>query len=169
MIQAVSETVAKRLVTLADAIGLMDAAFAALDRGESVLFPFVAGHGFDPGTRFGAKLGYDGPRRLPGLKVGSYWPGNRARGIGNHGSTTLLLDDETGLLRAVIAATHLTALRTAASDALAVKHLARPDASGGGRRGRPPGLLGCTRHRGGPAAGADPRVRTTPRRLGGFG
>lgn len=129
MIQAVSETSARRLVTLADAIALMEAAFAALDRGESALFPFVAGHGSDPGTRFGAKLGYDGPRRLPGLKVGSYWPGNRARGIGNHGSTTLLLDDETGLPRAIVAATHLTALRTAASDALAVKHLARPDAS----------------------------------------
>lgn len=126
---AISETVAARLVTLADAIGLMEGAFAALDRGESKLFPFAAGQGSDPKTRFGAKLGYDGPRRLPGLKVGSYWPGNTARGVGNHGSTTLLLDDDTGLPRALVAATHLTALRTAASDAVAVKYLSRPEAS----------------------------------------
>ncbi len=129
MISCVSETVAARLVTLRDAISLMESAFAALDRGDSKLFPFVAGHGSDPKTRFGAKLGYDGPRRLPGLKVGSYWPGNVARGLGNHGSTTLLLDDETGLPVALVAATHLTALRTAAADAVAVKHLSRPDAS----------------------------------------
>lgn len=128
MILAVSETVAARLVTLKDAIALMEAAFVALDRGESRLYPFVSGQGSDPATRFGAKLGYDGTRRTPGLKVGSYWPDNRGRGVGAHASTTLLLDDETGLPRALVAATHLTALRTAASDAVAVKHLARPDA-----------------------------------------
>ena len=129
MILAVSETVAARLVTLKDAIALMESAFASLDRGESRLFPFVAGHGSDPATRFGAKLGYDGERRTPGLKVGSYWPRNVERGLGNHASTTLLLDDDTGAPRALVAATHLTALRTAASDAVAVKYLARKDAS----------------------------------------
>jgi ornithine cyclodeaminase len=126
---AVSETTARRLVTLQDAIALMEEAFAGLDRGQSQLFPFVAGHGSDPGTRFGAKLGYDGPRRTPGVKIGSYWPQNPARGLGSHGSTTLLLDDDTGLPFALVAATHLTALRTAASDAMAVKHLARREAS----------------------------------------
>ena len=126
---AVSETVARRLVSLQDAITLMEAAFAALDRGQSRLFPSVAGQGSDPATRFGAKLGYDGLRRLPGVKIGSYWPGNRATGLGAHGSTTLLLDDETGRPTALVAATHLTALRTAAIDAVAVKALARPDAA----------------------------------------
>ncbi|WP_332767719.1 ornithine cyclodeaminase family protein [Phenylobacterium sp.] len=125
----VSESVAKRLVTLKDAIALMETAFVSLDRGESLLFPMVSGHGSDPGTRFGAKAGFDSTRCRPGLKVGSYWPGNAARGFGNHGSTVLLLDDATGLPQALVAATHLTALRTAASDAVAVKHLARADAS----------------------------------------
>lgn len=125
----VSEAVARRLVTLEDAITLLEEAFAALDRGDSCLFPFVAGHGSDPATRFGAKLGYDGSRRLPGLKVGSYWPGNPRRGLGSHGSTTLLLDDDTGAPFALVAATHLTTLRTAAADAVAVRRLARPDAS----------------------------------------
>lgn len=129
MLLTVSETAAKRLVTLKDAVALMEAAFVSLDRGDSLLFPAVRGHGSLPGTRFGVKAGYDATCRAPGLKVGTYWPGNSARGLGNHGSTTLLLDDETGLPRALIAATHLTALRTAASDAVAVKYLARPDAS----------------------------------------
>lgn len=128
MILAVSETVAARLVTLDEAITLMEETFAALDRGESRLFPAAMGEGGAAGTRFGAKLGYDGVRRSPGVKVGSYWPGNKAKDLGNHASTTLLLDDETGLPRALIAATQLTALRTAASDAMAVKHLANPEA-----------------------------------------
>lgn len=129
MLLTVSETVAKRLVTLKDAIALTEAMFVSLDRGDSLLFPAVRGHGSRPGTRFGVKAAYDAPRRSPGLKVGTYWPGNAARGLGNHGSTTLLLDDDTGLPRALIAATHLTALRTAASDAVAVKYLSRRDAS----------------------------------------
>lgn len=129
MIFSVSEEVAKTVVSLEDAIGLTEAAFASLDRGESRLFPAAFGQGSEAGTRFGAKLGFDGVNGTPGLKVGSYWPGNRARGIGAHGSTTLLLDDATGLPRAFVAATHLTALRTAAADAVAVKHLARPEAT----------------------------------------
>lgn len=129
MIHVVSETVARRLVTPRDAVALMEEAFADLDGSLSKVFPFVAGHGSDPKTRFGAKLGYDGRRRLPGVKIGSYWPGNTSRQIGNHASNTVLLDDETGLPIALVAATHLTALRTAASNAMAVKALARETAS----------------------------------------
>lgn len=129
MVTLVSEKQAAALVGIEDAIAATEAAFVALDRGESLLFPAVRGNGSDPGTRFGVKAGYDGQRRTPGLKVGTYWPGNRTLGIGNHGSTTLLLDDRTGRVDAIVAATHLTALRTAAADAVAVKYLARPDAS----------------------------------------
>lgn len=127
-ISVVTDSQARDLVSLADAIQLVEAAFVSLAKGQSQLFPAVRGRGSDPGTRFGVKAGYDADRRLPGLKVGSYWPGNVARGLEAHGSTTLLLDDETGFPAALIAATHLNALRTAASDAVAVKHLARPDA-----------------------------------------
>lgn len=124
----VSESIAGSLVTLADAIEVSESAFASLAQGDSLLFPAVRGHGSDPATRFGVKSGYYHARNLPGLKVGSYWATNVVRGIGNHGSTTLLLDDETGLLQGIVAATHLTALRTAAADAIAVKYLARQDA-----------------------------------------
>lgn len=128
MIEVVTERMARELVTLSDAIEAMEAAFISLDAGRSRLFDPVIGQGGRPGTRFGAKAAYDGVRCAPGLKVGSYWAGNPARGLGAHGSTTLLLDDETGLPRALVAATHLTALRTAASDAMATRRLARADA-----------------------------------------
>lgn len=62
-----------------------------------------------------------------GLKVGSYWPQNRSQGLPAHASSTLLLDPETGYPQALVAASHLTCLRTAASDAVAVRHLSRKD------------------------------------------
>lgn len=129
MIHIVDAEVAERLLTPESAIALVRECFTALDDGSSIAFPSVRGHGSDPSTRFGVKAGFDGQRRIPGLKVGSYWPGNTARGLPNHGSTTLLLDDATGFPIALVAATHLNALRTAASDAVAVDALARRDAS----------------------------------------
>ncbi|MBN8842057.1 MAG: ornithine cyclodeaminase family protein [Sphingomonadales bacterium] len=129
MIHIVDAEVAQRLVTQEAAIALVRQCLADLDSGTSLSFPSVRGHGSDPSTRFGVKSGFDARRGLPGLKVGSYWPGNAARGLPNHGSTTLLLDDATGFPIALVAATYLNALRTAASDAVAVEALARPDAS----------------------------------------
>lgn len=126
-IAVISETDARRLVTLSDAIGVIQDALEMLSRGDGVLFPSVRGHGSQPGTRFGVKAGYRATDRLPGLKVGSYWPGNVARGLEAHGSTTLLLDDDTGFPKALVAATYLNALRTAASDAVAVRQLSRPE------------------------------------------
>jgi len=64
-----------------------------------------------------------------GVKVGTYWPGNAAEGLPAHASTVLLLDGATGIPIAIVGASHLTALRTAAADAVAVDALARPDAT----------------------------------------
>lgn len=125
----IDERQARDLVDVADAFAVIERCFADLARGDAIVFPAVAGRGTDPGTRFGAKAGLDVARNCPGIKVGSYWPGNRALGLPAHGSTTLLLDDRTGFPKALVAATHLNALRTAAADAVGVHHLARADAS----------------------------------------
>lgn len=127
MIAVVTESMARELVTLRDAIEVIEAAFASLDAGDSRLFDPVIGQAGRPGTRFGAKAAYDGLGRGPGLKVGSYWADNPARGLPAHGSTTFLLDDETGRPCALVSASHLTSLRTAASNAMAVRRLARLD------------------------------------------
>ena len=125
----VSEAVAREVVSMAEAINAVAGAFQALHHGRASLFPVVMAHGCQEGTRFGVKSGLIQDGRVVGLKVGSYWPGNRARKLPAHGSTTLLLDDETGYPRAVVAATHLTAVRTAAIDGVATRALARSNAS----------------------------------------
>jgi alanine dehydrogenase len=128
-IHIVDAPTARSLLSQDEAIEVVRQCFADLDSGISIGFPAIRGHGSDKTGRFGVKSGYDGRRRLPGLKVGSYWPHNTDRGLPNHGSTTLLLDDETGFPLALVSATYLNALRTAASDAVAVDLLARQDAS----------------------------------------
>jgi ornithine cyclodeaminase len=56
-------------------------------------------------------------------------PGNAARGLDPHQGAILLNDGETGRLIALVDATAITAIRTAAVSAVATKALARPDAS----------------------------------------
>ncbi|MBB4633248.1 ornithine cyclodeaminase family protein [Sphingosinicella soli] len=125
----VTEAQAREAVTLVEAIALMEQVFIALHRGEAEIFPVVLGHGSDPSSRFSMKGGLIRPLHAVGLKVGTYWPANRARGLESHGSTTLLLDDETGAPRAMVGATHLTALRTAAADGVATRALSRPESA----------------------------------------
>jgi len=124
----VGEDEAARRVDLATAMAAVEAAFVAQHRGEAQAFPVALGHGSRPQDIFAVKSAVLPALGLVGLKVGTNWPGNRALGLPTHGSTTLLLDDATGAPRALVAATHLTALRTAAADGLACDRLARPDA-----------------------------------------
>jgi ornithine cyclodeaminase len=99
---------------------------AAANGGGSVN-PVLVAQGLNDGEIFGVKSGKSSIGRLVGLKVGSYWPGNEARGIACHGSTILLLDPDTGRLMAVLEANTLNGPRTAAADAIAANALARED------------------------------------------
>jgi ornithine cyclodeaminase len=123
--QFVSEEVAARVVSMADAIEAVEDMFREYGRDMAEIFPVAQGHGPDAGTSFSIKSGLIRTSRAVGLKVGTYWPDNRARGLVAHASTTLLLDPDTGYPKALVAASHLTSLRTAASDAVAVRRLAR--------------------------------------------
>ena len=55
-------------------------------------------------------------------------PGNRARGLDAHQGAVLLHDGETGELSAILNASPITEIRTAAVSAVATRALARPDA-----------------------------------------
>jgi ornithine cyclodeaminase len=125
----VSEETAARVVSMADAIEAVEEMFTEYGRGEAEVFPVVLGSGPGADDRFSMKSGLMRARGVVGLKVGSYWPGNRARGLAAHASTVLLLDPETGYAKALVAASHLTALRTAAADAVAVRRLSRPESA----------------------------------------
>jgi alanine dehydrogenase len=63
-----------------------------------------------------------------GLKVLTVFPGNAGTPFDAHQGAMLLFDLEHGSLRAVVDATEITALRTAAVSGVATRLLARPDA-----------------------------------------
>lgn len=103
-----------------------EALVAAVSPGTS-LFPAVLGHGSDVGNRFSIKSG--ATQAYAGLKVGSFWPGNPARGLPRHNSVILLFDQAVGRIDTVIEAGRVNAYRTAAADAVAASVLARPDSA----------------------------------------
>ena len=75
------------------------------------------------------KGGFDKTGMALGLKAGGYWPNNlETKGIINHQSTVFLFDPDTGMVKAMVGGNLLTALRTAASSSVSIKHLARKDA-----------------------------------------
>jgi len=69
-----------------------------------------------------------GDEPMYGLKTVVVVPGNSARGLDPHQGTVTLFDGETGQTIAVVNASPITAIRTAAASALATRELAREDA-----------------------------------------
>lgn len=125
----VPESVAAQIVPIADAIDVVGEAFAAYARGGAVIMPVVIGNGLRAEDAFVIKSGVHREHKLIGVKIGTYWPDNLPRGIENHHSTVNFLDPQTGYVDAIVGASHLTALRTAAADAVAARVLARADAA----------------------------------------
>lgn len=124
----ISETLARDLVTVEEAILAVEQTFAAMARGLARNYPVVrevVGHA---DAVFGVKTGADVSAPFLGLKAGGYWPHNLARGLTNHQSATVLFDPETGRASALVSANYLTGIRTGAASAIATKHLSRPDA-----------------------------------------
>lgn len=62
-----------------------------------------------------------------GVKLVSFFPGNREQGLPTIHATYILMNGETGAVQAVIDGDALTERRTAAASALAARHLARTD------------------------------------------
>ena len=70
-----------------------------------------------------------GPDPVWVVKTVLFAPGNRSRGLATHQGFVALYDGETGCLRALVDASAITAIRTAAASALATRILAMPDAA----------------------------------------
>ena len=119
----------EELLTMPECIELMEETLVALAREElyqplrSVVRPPAADGfmGLMPAHRGG-----DAPAF--GLKVVCIFPGNPARGLDAHQGAVLLFDGETGEVRAIVNASAITAIRTAAVSAVATRALARDDA-----------------------------------------
>lgn len=125
----ISEQDASALVSIEDAIAAVEKSFAAMARGQARNYPVVREVVGYRDAVFGVKTGCDTGAPLLGLKAGGYWPRNLAKGLGNHQSSTLLFDPETGRASALVSANYLTGVRTGAASAIATKYLSRPDSS----------------------------------------
>lgn len=127
MMLFVSNAQIQRHVTIEPIIAAVEGAFRALGRGDSAIFPVARGSGSDPSHFVGVKSGREGSTGFIGVKVGSYNPRNRSHGLPAHTSTTLLIDDTTAAVVALVEAGYLNGMRTAAANAVAARVLARPD------------------------------------------
>ncbi len=125
----VPEAACPELLDLDAAVEAVEAVFAAMARGEAANFPVVREAIGHADALYGFKGGFDRAGGTLGVKAGGYWPHNLERGLGgNHQSTVILFDPETGRAIAAVGGNYLTAARTAAASAVSIRHLARPDA-----------------------------------------
>ncbi len=121
------EKEAEALITEDTGYAAVEAVFAAMVRGEARNFPVVREALGHADALYGFKSGFDRAGLTLGLKSGGYWPGNLEKGLANHQSTVFLFDPDTGRPSAVVGGNALTAIRTAASSAVSIEHLARGD------------------------------------------
>lgn len=129
-IRYVSEEDVARHVGRVEVFDAVEAIFAAMNFGEARNFPVVREALDHKDALYGFKSGFDRRTGVLGVKAGGYWPHNASEtGKMNHQSTVLLFDPDTGELRALVSGNRLTALRTAASSAVSIRHLARKDAA----------------------------------------
>ena len=132
----------RSLLTMGECIEAMAEVLGSLARGElhQPLRPVTRPEGSE--MLMGLMPAYRGGERPAwSLKEIVIAPGNPARGLDAHQGAVLLHDGETGQLRALLNASAITEIRTAAVSAVATRALARPEASvvaiiGGGVQAR---------------------------------
>jgi ornithine cyclodeaminase/alanine dehydrogenase-like protein (mu-crystallin family) len=116
----------RSLLTMSECVDAMAAVLQSLARGElhQPLRPMTRPEGSD--MLMGLMPAYrGGERRAWSLKEIVIAPGNPARGLDAHQGAVLLHDGETGQLRALLNASAITEIRTAAVSAVATRALAR--------------------------------------------
>ena len=119
----------ERLLPMRDCVGVMEQAFGDLQRGflHHPLRTFWAPPGVDGGTMWMAAY-RSRPKPMFGTKLLFVLNDNPSRGLDSHQGQVILADGETGELRALLDASAVTAIRTAAVSALATRLHAREDA-----------------------------------------
>ncbi len=125
----VSASEVEELLPMDECIDLMAHALETLGRGEGIN-PLRTGM-FLPENigLLGLMPSYLADPPAVGIKVITFFPGNHGTEFDSHQGAVLLFDMEHGSLRAVIDASSITAIRTAAVSGLATRLLAREDAA----------------------------------------
>lgn len=127
-VSVVSEAVCEELFGRTEAFTAVESVFAAMAKGDAYNFPVVREAIGHADALYGFKSGFDRAGMVLGVKSGGYWPGNVGKNLTNHQSTVILFDPDTGQLKSIVGGNYLTAVRTAASSAVSIAHLARKDA-----------------------------------------
>lgn len=125
----ISQSEVRRLLPMGRCIELMAEALATLGRGEAenpLRWPMVLPEGrgvlgLMPGSM-------ERPSAL-GLKIVSIFPANHGTAYDSHQGVVILFDPDHGFPTAILDASEITAIRTAAVSGLATRLLARDDAS----------------------------------------
>jgi ornithine cyclodeaminase/alanine dehydrogenase-like protein (mu-crystallin family) len=118
-----------RLLPMAECIDAVEGALLALARGEAVQ-PLRQVTNLPGQDGLVATMpAHVGPLRIVGVKAITVFHGNEGTPFDSHQGAILLFDDVHGRLLAVVDATAVTAIRTAAASAVATRALAREDAT----------------------------------------
>jgi ornithine cyclodeaminase/alanine dehydrogenase-like protein (mu-crystallin family) len=124
-----SQEEVERLLDMEGCIEAMAGALASLARGEvHVPLRFVVKPEDEPSLIGLMPAHRAGESPLYSLKTVCVFPDNPQRGLDAHQGTVTLFDGETGEVRALMNASAITAIRTAAVSAVATRLLAREDA-----------------------------------------
>ncbi len=121
----VSDSICEAVIDRSSAFTSVESVFASMAAGDAYNFPVIREAIGYADAVYGFKSGFDKKGLALGLKSGGYWPGNSDKGLTNHQSTIFLFDPNTGKLKALVGGNYLTAVRTAASSAVSIAHLAR--------------------------------------------
>jgi ornithine cyclodeaminase/alanine dehydrogenase-like protein (mu-crystallin family) len=124
-----SQADVNRLLSIGACIDVMAAALASLARGDAVL-PLRTVILIPQSTdAFAVMPGFLGTPKTIGAKIITVWPGNHGTEFDSHQGAVLLFDPDNGSLSALLDATAITTVRTAAVSAVATRLLARENAS----------------------------------------
>lgn len=127
-VSVISEAVCQKIIGRENAFIAVENVFAAMAKNTAYNFPVIREAIGHENALYGFKSGFDRDSMVLGLKSGGYWPGNTGKGLTNHQSTVILFDPDTGKLKSLVGGNYLTAVRTAASSAVSIAHLARKNA-----------------------------------------
>lgn len=123
----IREEEVERILEFEDVISAVEAAFREKGMGSAVMPPKLIVP--LPGGDIRAMPAYLEGMKIAGVKVVNSHPENRFLGLPTVMATLVVVEPKTGFPVAIIEATHLTSMRTAAAGALALKLLARRDSA----------------------------------------
>ena len=127
-VRVVNDVEVRRLLPMGECVDVMRAALMTLARGDAVLPLRTMVRLPDRPGLLGLMPACLGEPRVMGLKVVTVMPGNHGSEFDAHQGAVLIFEVEQGRLLAIIDATSVTAIRTAAVSGVATHALAREEA-----------------------------------------